>query len=214
MFAHLIDTELGFEIDDASEDVDAALREVVANGFAEQRLLIHTRRTRADFRENVKKNRLKMGNHSIRQSRKKWAEPERAKLQNNEFELRCKAHELANGGAARKVRSRGDVIVLDKDSRRVESLAIVRCEAIVRTAIQALDDNSSQTDNQLTSNTTPAICSPRRSAPTTTRLHSPECNQERDKEWNGIRFLFCFSHLITMKQCIVILNKGFIDFIL
>lgn len=46
VFSHLIDTELGFEIDNVSEDVDAALREVVANGFAEQRLLIHTRRTR------------------------------------------------------------------------------------------------------------------------------------------------------------------------
>ncbi|PAV92111.1 hypothetical protein WR25_05773 [Diploscapter pachys] len=88
-----------------------------------------------------------------------------------EFERRCKARELTNGGAARKVRPRGDVIVLDKDNRRVNSLTIVRREAIVRTAIQALDDNSSQTDNQLTSNTTPAICSPRHSAPTTTRLH-------------------------------------------
>ncbi|PAV88585.1 hypothetical protein WR25_20216 [Diploscapter pachys] len=66
----------------------------------------------------------------------------------------------------------------------VESLTIVRREAIVRTVIQALDGNSSQTGNQLTSNTTPAICSPRHSAPTTTRLHSLECNQERDKEWN------------------------------
>ncbi|PAV83297.1 hypothetical protein WR25_11677 [Diploscapter pachys] len=33
-------------------------------------------------------------------------------------------------------------------SKRVESLTIVRREAIVRTIIQALDDNSSQTDNQ------------------------------------------------------------------
>ncbi|PAV90116.1 hypothetical protein WR25_17955 [Diploscapter pachys] len=88
----------------------------------------------------------------------------------------------------------------------VESLTIVHREAIVRTAIQALDDNSFQAGNQLTSNTTPAIGSPRRSAPATTSL---ECDQERDKEWNGIRFLFCFSHLIMIKQCIGILNKSF-----
>ncbi|PAV76152.1 hypothetical protein WR25_23452 [Diploscapter pachys] len=92
--------------------------------------------------------------------------------------------------------------------------AVQRREMIVRTVIQDLDDNSPQAGNQLTLNATPAICNPRHSAPTTTRLHSLECNQERDKEWNGIRFLFCFSHLTTMKQCIGILNKGFIDFIL
>ena len=43
----------------------------------------------------------------------------------DEFERRRKARELANGGAARKVRPRGDVVVLDKDSKRVESLTIV-----------------------------------------------------------------------------------------
>ncbi|PAV76574.1 hypothetical protein WR25_19208 [Diploscapter pachys] len=53
----------------------------------------------------------------------------------------------------------------------VESLTIVRREAIVRTVIQALDDNSSQTNNQLTSNTTSAIGSPRHSVPANTRLH-------------------------------------------
>ncbi|PAV75232.1 hypothetical protein WR25_03140 [Diploscapter pachys] len=105
----------------------------------------------------------------------------------DEFKRRRKARELANEGVARKVRPRGDVIVLDKDSKRVESLTIVRREAIVRTVIQALDDNSSQTDNQLTSNTTPAICSPRRSAPTTTRLHS--------------RMLFLFNSGMCPVQC-------------
>ena len=43
----------------------------------------------------------------------------------DEFERRRKARELANGRAARKVRPRGDVIILDKDSKRVESLTIV-----------------------------------------------------------------------------------------
>ncbi|PAV88630.1 hypothetical protein WR25_05243 [Diploscapter pachys] len=46
-------------------------------------------------------------------------------LKTDEFERRRKARELANGGAARKVRPRGDVIVLDKDSKRVESLTII-----------------------------------------------------------------------------------------
>ncbi|PAV74055.1 hypothetical protein WR25_27110 [Diploscapter pachys] len=49
----------------------------------------------------------------------------------DEFERRFKSRELANGGA--------------------------RCEAIVRTAIQALDDSFFQTGNQLRSSTTPAI---------------------------------------------------------
>ncbi|PAV63071.1 hypothetical protein WR25_14745 [Diploscapter pachys] len=96
----------------------------------------------------------------------------------------------AQNGKRKKKRN-----ILDSRMEKEEA----RCEVIVRTVIQALDDNSSQTDKQMTSNTTPAICSPRHSAPTTTRLHSLEYNQGRDKEWNGIRLLFCFSHLIMIK---------------
>ncbi|PAV82320.1 hypothetical protein WR25_26917 [Diploscapter pachys] len=109
-------------------------------------------------------------------------------------------------GKRKKKRNILDSRMEKEEAARLKT-AVQRREAIVRTVIQALDNNSSQTDNQLTSNTIPAICSPRHSAPTTTRLHSLECNQEGDKEWNGIRLLFCFSHLITIKQCIGILNE-------
>ncbi|PAV85322.1 hypothetical protein WR25_11959 [Diploscapter pachys] len=75
---------------------------------------------------------------------------------------------------------------MEKEEAARLKTAVQRREVIVCTVIQALDDNSSQAGNQLTSNTTPAICSPRHSAPTTTRLHSPECNRERDK--NGTEY--------------------------